>query len=113
MKKTSELAKRTEPPPLVSKPQRLGIFPTLSFWNDKENWRPVRWPMGAAAGMLYVVGLSLPLSPLGMGLFCGGSMYLLIGVTERFFRGHLMRRRERYERMEEELHKAELESSNS
>ena len=113
MKKPSELAKRTEPPPLVAKPQRLGILPTMSFWNNKENWRPVRWPMGAAAGVLYVVGLSLPISPLGMGLFCGGSMYFLIGITERLLRRHLMRRRERYEMMEETLQKAELESSNS
>jgi hypothetical protein len=37
---------------LLDHPQRLGILPTWWFWNDRKNWRLVRWPFAIAVAAL-------------------------------------------------------------
>lgn len=103
------LARTTSGAPLVARPQRLGILPTLSFWNRRENWRPVRYPMaGVAVGAMAVNQLVDPPLLIG-GLTTGLAVYLSIGVMERVLRWGLSRRRKRYEELEKRLEAADGE----
>jgi hypothetical protein len=83
---------------LLDRPQRLGILPTWWFWNDRKNWRLVRWPFAiAVAALVFTLGvLSLPL-PLELGILLG-TYVLALGSVEKYVRRQAMKRRALAER---------------
>ena len=79
-------------------PQRLGILPTLHFWNRRDVWKNVRWLMAPLAGMgALTTGLAwdavnpamLPL----VGLASGVPLVLAHGLLERYVRRRVRERR--------------------
>ncbi|MBA3550231.1 MAG: hypothetical protein H0T76_27465 [Nannocystis sp.] len=82
----------TEPakqPVYLDRPQRLGIIPTYSFWNQPDVWRLAGPFMGVAVAVFIVVMgalLSGVLSPLTLGLLGGAGTVLLLGLFERYLR---------------------------
>ena len=78
-------------------PQRLGILPTLHFWNRRDVWQSGRWVIapvaGASAlftGLAWTV-VSPSLVPL-VGLASGVPVILAHGLLERYVRRRLRER---------------------
>lgn len=71
---------------LVSRPQLLGVLPTLWFWRGQENWRFVRVP-AAALALTAVVGVSLAgFSPLSAAIAALVVAVFGVGLFERYIR---------------------------
>lgn len=78
---------------LLEQPQPLGILPTWWFWNNRENWRLVRWPFAILVFALLTIlaVLSLPLAvelAALVGVFC-----LSLGGLEKYVRLRALERR--------------------
>lgn len=71
---------------LMDRPQKLGVLPTMSFWNDKANWKHVRVPMAVLAASVTIGIGVLSLGPLLSGLLGGATLVAAIGGTERYIR---------------------------
>jgi hypothetical protein len=71
-------------PSLLARPQPWGVLPTLWFWQEPANWRPVRVPAGllliAATVALMLNGAPVWLVLLGSAL----TMVIGLGLFERF-----------------------------
>ncbi len=89
------VARRARERYLMDRPQALWILPTMWFWNDPANWRRVR-ALVAVATVLVSLGVgALQLGWLVGGLLGGGSVFLILGLVERYIRRQaLVRRRE-------------------
>lgn len=88
----SEPAKQ---PVYLDRPQRLGILPTYSFWNQPDVWRLAGPFMGVAIAVWILalgVLLSGVLSPLTLGLAGGAGAVLLLGLFERLLRRRMRQR---------------------
>ncbi|MFO7563052.1 MAG: hypothetical protein R6X02_10455 [Enhygromyxa sp.] len=79
---------------LVDHPQRLGILPTWWFWNDRENWRHVRWFFAGLVVLMSVVLVFVQLHPLVAGTIAGLSMLLALGTLEKYVRRQVLERRQ-------------------
>jgi hypothetical protein len=78
---------------LLERPQPLGILPTRWFWNDRENWRQVRWMFGLLA-MGTVMLLSVTSLPLLASVLIAPSVIILAnGLLERYIRRKALERR--------------------
>lgn len=81
---------------LVSRPQPLGLMPTLWFWGKKENYRKGAPFILGINTLLYTFVLSqLSLGAVGGGLAGGASVLLSFGLFERFVRWRVAVRRKR------------------
>jgi hypothetical protein len=79
---------------LLERPQLLGILPTWWFWNDRENWRLVRWPFAVFVfiSALVLTAIALPLVAeiaIFVSVFCLG-----LGSLEKHVRRQALKRRE-------------------
>lgn len=95
----STLARSSEPKPRVylDKPQRLGILPTLGFWNQPEVWRLIGPVMAVFVGVWTVAISALysgALSLWTLALIGGGGPLLMIGLIERYVRRRMRQRAE-------------------
>ena len=72
-------------------PQRLGILPTLHFWNRRDVWKSGRWLIAPVAGVsalctgLASAAVNPWLVPL-VGLASGVPVILAHGLLERYVR---------------------------
>ncbi len=81
--------------PLLARPQRLGVLPTLSFWHDRDNWALVRVPVAVGMGALVFVLLSFAG---GLPWYVGAlipalALTLALGLLERYIRARALQRR--------------------
>lgn len=79
---------------LMARPQRLGILPTMSFWQDPKVKRIVGAPFTLIVAILAVAGWFISANPLIetavlMVVYFGG-----MGLLERCIRQRVLRRRE-------------------
>jgi hypothetical protein len=90
-----------KPGSLLERPQKLGIWPTWSFWNRRDVWQRARWFVAPVAGVtvsgcvLLSVALHLPIwaEPV-TGLAGGGAIALWIGGLERYIRKRIKERKD-------------------
>lgn len=71
---------------LMDRPQKLGVLPTMSFWNDKANWKHVKAPMAVLAACVTIGIGVLSLGPLLSSLLGTAALVAAIGGTERYVR---------------------------
>jgi hypothetical protein len=84
-----EIERRTS---LLEVRQPLGFLPTRQFWRDSENNRLAGLPLGILGGVLVIViGLLGPPWWIG-GLVAAGSVWLMLGLLERYVRRAAKRR---------------------
>jgi hypothetical protein len=79
-------------------PQRLGILPTLHFWNRRDVWKHARWFTAPLAGLgALVTGLAWDSVHPGLmpvvGLASGVPVVLAHGLLERYVRRRVLERR--------------------
>jgi hypothetical protein len=79
-------------------PQRLGILPTLAFWNRRDVWKSARWFVGPVMGASLVasVAIGAAVSPLlfpAVGAVTGLPVALTYGLLERHIRRRLAAQR--------------------
>jgi hypothetical protein len=88
---------------LVDRPQRLGILPTWAFWRRVPG--KVKDPIvfvgfTATLGTVLFAGANGPLVGAAAG---AGGMLLVLGLTERYVRSRVLRRRRREAELEKQL----------
>jgi len=96
----------------LERPQKLGIWPTWTFWNRRDVWQRARWFVAPVAGvtafactlLTFVLGLPLWVAP-ATGLLGGGVITLWMGGLERHIRKRLTQnqRQERQQAAERAL----------
>lgn len=80
--------------------QRLGILPTLAFWNRRDVWRSTRWftvpvmTTTIAASVATPIALQAGVWPTAIGapLAAFGAFSLALGGLERYIRKRVKRR---------------------
>jgi hypothetical protein len=90
-----------KPGAFLETPQKLGIWPTWSFWNRRDVWQRARWCVAPVAGittsacMLLTLVLQLPMwvAP-ATGLFAGSVITLWMGGLERHIRKRIKERKQ-------------------
>jgi len=78
---------------LLDHPQRFGILPTWWFWNDRKNWRHVRWPFAIAVAALVFALAVLSLSPALEIVVLISAYFLALGSVEKYIRHQALKRR--------------------
>jgi hypothetical protein len=84
---------------LLERPQKLGIWPTWSFWNRRDVWQRARWFVAPLAGitvstctvLTFILGLPMWAAPV-TGLIGGGLITLWMGGLERIIRKRIKER---------------------
>ncbi len=77
----------------MDRPQTLWILPTMWFWNDRANWQHVRVFVALSTVLISFGVGALQLGWLVGGLLGGGSVFLILGLVERYIRWQVMARR--------------------
>ena len=77
---------------LLDHPQLLGILPTMWFWQDKSNWRLIRWPFVAILWVAIAIVVSFDFPLWVVGVTVGGTLMLILGLIERYIRTAAKRR---------------------
>ena len=72
-------------------PQRLGILPTMAFWNRKDVWKSARWLVAPMVGMgtfaIAMIGPQIESFTIAMAGGLGAAVPLLtMGLLERHVR---------------------------
>jgi hypothetical protein len=84
-----------QPPVYLDRPQPLGIWPTLRFWNQPDVWRHVA-PFMAVLAPAWALTVGIALSgmlPLWMLAILGGlGTVLILGLIERLIRRRMRQR---------------------
>jgi hypothetical protein len=78
-------------------PQRLGILPTMAFWNRKDVWKSARWlvapVVGASVFAIGIVGPQIESFNIVVASGIGAAVPLLtMGLLERHVRKVLRQR---------------------
>jgi hypothetical protein len=104
-----------KPGSFLETPQKLGIWPTWTFWNRRDVWQRARWFVAPVAGvtvsasmlLTFLLGLPLWVAP-ATGLVGGGVITLWMGGLERYIRKHL--KQQKQQAREEAAREAVLEA---
>jgi hypothetical protein len=92
---------------LLETPQKLGIWPTWSFWNRRDVWQRARWFVAPAAGvtvstcmvLTFVLRLPMWAAP-ATGFIGGGLITLWMGGLERLIRKRIKERKQQARELE-------------
>lgn len=79
---------------LMASPQRLGVLPTMSFWQDAGVRRIVGLPFSLLVLILAVVGFAVRFDPLLETAVLLVAYFGGLGLLERYVRAGVLRRRE-------------------
>ncbi len=88
------LSEPAKQPVYLDRPQRLGILPTYSFWNQPDVWR-LAGPFMRVAFIVWMAALVLlpgRLSLWTLALVCIAGPELLLGLFERHIRRRMRQR---------------------
>jgi hypothetical protein len=90
-----------KPGSFLETPQKLGIWPTWSFWNRRDVWQRARWFVAPVAGLAASACMLLPMffrlpvwvAP-ATALVPGGVITLWMGGLERHIRKRIEQRKQ-------------------
>lgn len=87
-----------EPGYYLDRPQRLGIVPTMRFWNRPDVWQGARWLVLPAVAVEVAASVTVgqmvggTLAPLAAAAWFGATLGLTLGTLERYIRRQLRAR---------------------